>query len=502
MQYDIIIQNGRIVDGSGSASYEADIGIGGDRIVAIGDLHGAGAAALIDAKHRIVAPGFIDPHNHAHNEAEGGILEIPSADNMLRQGITTVIAGNCGGSAWPIGKHLDQVDRLEIRQNYATLAGMQTIRDVAVGEERKALPANPTEIAEMQDLIRLAMDEGALGVSNGYYPAYVTVDEIAEVCKAAAERKGIYSCHMRSEGDALLGSVEEMIRVGARAELPVQISHLKTYGARNWWKIDAVLELIERGRKRGVDVMADRYPYTAGYTGILATIPMWMKTEALARGGYESLREPGRRDHVRRGMEDQMDLIGGPHNIMLAPTEPDPRLDGRRLSEYAEEVGKDPVETALDLICREGISCIYFTMSEENIETFYTSPWVFVGSDGHLRIFEKGVSHPRNYGTFPRFIGRYARDRGLLSVEEAVRKCTGMAAERWGLEGRGRIERGCFADVVVFDWDGIADRATFENQHRYPDGIDWVLLNGRIAVADGETAEGAHGRVLRSTDGP
>jgi N-acyl-D-amino-acid deacylase len=495
MPFDLLITGGTIVDGTGAAGFVGDLGITGDRITAIGDLSGAEAAETINAAGLIVAPGFIDPHNHAHDEARTGILSMPDAINYLRQGCTTLVAGNCGGSRWPIGEHLDAVAAVPIRQNYATIVGMGTMRGQVVAERGR--PANLDEIGKLRKLVDEALDEGAVGMSTGYFPAYVTTDEIAAVTKAVAAKGGIYTSHIRNEGDTLVGAVEEIIEIGMECEVPVQISHIKTYGQRNWWKIDAVLELMEQGRKRGVDIMADRYPYIGCFTGISALLPMWGRAEAQARGGMGSLRDPVWHDRVRRALADQFDLIGGPHNAMLAPAEPRPELDGKRLDDRAAELVQDPIDTAIDLMQGEGVSCIYFTMCEENIETFYRHPLVTGGSDGHLRILGEGVSHPRNYGTFPRIMGRYARDRGLLSVEEAVQKCTSVTARRFGLMDRGALTKGNIADIVLFDWNTIADRATFEDQHQYPVGIPWVIVNGNIAVAEGRETEGCFGRVVR-----
>jgi N-acyl-D-amino-acid deacylase len=499
MIFDVLITGGTIVDGSGHPGFPGDVGISGDRIAALGDLSGAQAATVIDAAGLVVAPGFIDPHNHAHNEARTGITSIPGAENYIRQGVTTLVAGNCGGSAWPIGEHLDAVAACRFHQNYATLVGMGTMRARAVTEGGR--PANLAEVSQLQGMLRQSLDEGAVGMSTGYFGAFVTVDEIAAVSKPLGERGAIYTSHIRSEGDNLLGSVEEIIEIGIRAEAPVQISHIKTYGQRNWWKADQVLQLMEQGQRRGVDVMADRYPYIACFTGIAALMPLWARSETQARGGWDSLSETAWNARARRAVADQFDLIGGSHNVMLAPLDPKPELDGKRLDDYAAEVGRDPIDVALDLIQRGGISCIYFVMCEDNIDRFYRHPLVTGGSDGHLRVLGEGVSHPRNYGTFPRIIGRYARDRGTMSLEAAVRKCSAITAERFGLKDRGLLRRGAYADIVVFDWNTIADRATFEDQHRYPVGIPWVLVNGKIAVAEGEATDALPGRVLRRGEG-
>lgn len=498
MTFDLILRSGTIVDGTGAPGFPADLGIIRDMIVAIGDLSAAHAAQTIDAAGLIVAPGFIDPHNHANNEAAGGILNIPQAENQIRQGVTTLIAGNCGGCTWPVGEHLAAVQLAPIRQNYAMLLGMGNLRGACVKDHGR--PANLEEIAAMQALAEQGMEEGALGMSTGYFAAHVTTDEIARVTEAVARKGGVYSSHIRSEGDGLLGAVEEIIEIGFRANIPVQISHIKTYGARNWFKVDAVLQLMEAAQSRGVDVKADRYPYIACFTGIAALLPRWAQTEAESRGGWKSLRDPAWHDVVRRAIADSLDLIGGPENVLFAPLKPDPAIDGKRLAGYAQEIGQDPIDVAIDLIQRGGVSCIYFTMCEENVATFYRHPLVMGGSDGHLREFGVGVSHPRNYGTFPRIVGHYGRDRGLFGVEEAVRKCTSMAAERWGLKRRGVLKEGNVADIVCFSWSEIADRATFEDQHQYPAGIPWVVLNGQIAVAEGECTEGCFGRVLRRGD--
>ena len=486
MTFDVLITGGQLVDGSGAPGTRGDLGIRRDRIADLGDLAGATAKRVIDATGLIVAPGFIDPHNHANDEAAGGILSIPQADNYVRQGVTTLVVGNCGGCTWPVAEHFAAVEALAIRQNYAMLLGMGTLRAMAVRAEGR--PANHAETRRMQDLVAQGMDEGALGMSTGYFPSYVTVDEMAEVARAVAVRGGIYTSHIRSESDGLLGSLEEIIQVGARAEVPVQVSHIKTYGKRNWHKVGAALSLLERGRERGVDIMADRYPYVACFTGVSALVPMWAPAEAKRGAELERL---------RRAVADQLHLIGGPENVMFAPLKPRADLDGKRLSDVAREWGQDPVDTALELSRESGISCIYFAMCEENIAEWYRHPQVMVGSDGHVRRFGEGVSHPRNYGTFPRAIGHYGRDRGLFGVEEAVMKCTSLAAARYGLAERGLLARGNFADVTVFDWSGIRDCATFTDQHRYPEGIPWVIVNGKVAVQQGEVTRGCYGRVVR-----
>lgn len=497
MEFDLLITGGEIVDGTGAPRYRADLGVCGDRIAAIGNLAGATAKQTIPAEGLMVAPGFVDPHTHAHNEMRGGILNIPSVENMLRQGVTTIIAGNCGGSVWPLDKHLAAVAQAPIRQNYAMLLGMGTLRAQVVKEAGR--PATRDEIAAMRDLALRGMDEGALGISTGYFPPYVTTDEIVEVTRAVAEKGGLYVSHIRDEGDRLLGAVEEIIEIGARAELPVQISHIKTYGQRNWFKAEVVLRLMEQARARGVDIMADRYPYHASFSGVGALLPAWLRSEASLRGGMKSLRDPDWRPRVQRAVADHLyQLMGGPQNVVLAPLNPKPEMDGKRLDEYAAGLGQDPVDTIIDdLLQRGGISCIYFVMSEENIETFYRHPLVMGGSDGHLRVFGEGMSHPRNYGTFPRIIGYYGRERGLFTVEEAVKKCTSMAAGRFGLKDRGVLAKGKIADIVCFNWSHIRDRSTFEAPHAYPVGIPWVVVNGGIAVAEGEVTEGCFGRVVR-----
>ncbi len=494
MTFDLMIHGGTVVDGTGADGFVADLGVVGDRIHAIGDLSAADARDEIDAAGLIVAPGFVDVHNHASGEMEGGILNIPDVENQIRQGVTTLISGNCGGSPWPIGEHLEAVDELPIRQNYGLLVGMGRIRAEA---EVGAREAEAEDIATMRTMAKQAMDEGAFGMSTGYFPDFVTTEEIAAVARPIAEAGGVYATHMRSEAEGLLDAIEETIAICEQSGAPGQISHIKCWGTRAWDFAERALEMIDEAREGGLDLTADRYPYVASFSGVANVVPANLRIEAGERGGIEHLRDEDLIDDVRAGIEDFIDEIGGAENLVFAPLEPMPEIDGKTLAEVADERGEQPWETGLEMTVRGKVSCMFFVMREENVRTFMRHPAVFAASDGHLRVLGKGVSHPRNYGTFPRWVGHYGRDEGLFSVEEVVRKCTSMPAAKFGLHERGTLEERKIADITIFDWETIIDRATFEDAHRYPDGIPHVLVAGKRAVRDSDVTAGAYGRVLR-----
>ncbi len=494
MTFDLLIRGGTVVDGTGADGFVADVGIVGDRIHAIGDLSAADARDAIDAAGLIVAPGFIDVHNHASNEMEGGVLNIPDVENQIRQGVTTLISGNCGGSPWPIGEKLDRVDPLPIRQNYGLLVGMGTLRAQAgVGAEA----ASPEQIADMQMLAAQAMDEGAFGMSTGYFPDFVTTEEIAAVARPIAEAGGVYATHMRSEGKGLLEAIAETIRICEESGCPGQISHIKCWGTYAWDRAGEALAMVDEARARGLDLTADCYPYVAAFSGVGNIIPADLRIEAGERGGMEHLRDADLADAVREGGNAFIEEIGGPDHVVFAPLEPMPDIDGRTLAQVADERGEEPWETAVALTIRGKVSCIWFAMREENVAAFMRHPAVFAGSDGHLRVLGRGVAHPRNYGTFPRWIGHYGRDEGLFSVEEVVRKCSAMPAEKFGLHNRGTLEPRKIADIATFDWETIIDTSTFEAPHGYPEGIPHVIVAGKPAVRDGRVSAESYGRPLR-----
>ena len=495
MAFDVLIRNGLVADGLGGGPVRADVGVEGDRIAAVGDLAGAETAETVDVAGRWVAPGFIDVHNHAHGEAAGGIRNIPEADNMVRMGVTTLIAGNCGGSPWPMGEHLEQVAGLSIRQNYGCLVGHGTIRGRAREGRAGATPAEA--IAEMQKLARQAMQEGAFGMSTGYFGPGVTTREIIHVARAVAEGGGVYTSHIRSEAEGLVEAVAEAIQIGEQASIPVQISHLKALGKHAWDKAEQVLSMIDEARERGLNVEADRYPYTRSFTGVAALVPTELREEVARRGGMTHLRDADLEQIVIEGINGEIDALEGPQSALFAPLEPDPELDGKTLGERAEELSVPPHELVIELCIRGKVSCIYTSMREENLKTFLRYPHTMIGSDGHLRTFGEGVSHPRNYGTFPRALGRYAREERCYSMEEGVKRMTSMPAEKFRLRNRGVIREGAYADLVVFDPATIEDRATFENGHQYPVGIEHVIVNGAVAVRDGETTDACAGRVVR-----
>jgi N-acyl-D-amino-acid deacylase len=498
MQFDLLITNGVVFDGSGAEGFAADVGVVGDRIAAIGDLAQEDASRNIDAGGLVVCPGFVDPHTHCHGNVDNDSMH---CDNMLRQGITTVIAGNCGGSGWPVGEHLDKVDCLSFKSNYAMLVGHHTVRRLAMAGRNNLYP-DYQQMTAMQDMVRQGLEEGAFGITVGYTQRHETTEEIIEVTRPAAEAGSIYASHIRSEAEGLIQAMGEIIEVAHETGIRVQVSHIKTIGPANWGKLDMVLKMMEEAVALGIDIAADRYPYTASHGGSTNTMPRWCYEEARKRGGREHLKDADLIDRFRQGVEKHLARIGGPGKLMLTSLKtPDPEIDGKTPADLMELWDCELIDVALEIERRRdasgGIGSIRFCMSEDNLRRILQHPLVMIGTDGHLEIFGKFPVHPRNYGTYPRVLGRYVREEGILSLGEAIKKMTSMPAGRYGIPDRGWLRPGTYADIVLFDPQTVIDNATFANAHQYPTGMPYVIVNGKVAVDDGKTADGHYGKALR-----
>ena len=498
MQFDLLISGGTVFDGSGSDGFVADVGVVADRISAVGDLSQADAVRRMDAANMVVCPGFVDPHTHCHVDVDKDIMH---CDNLLRQGITTVVAGNCGKSGWPVGEHLDKVDREGFKSNYAMLVGHHTVRWQVMDMKDHSYPDHE-QMTAMQNLVRQGLEEGAFGIAVGYPQRYETFEDIIRITRPAAEAGTIYASHIRSEAEGLLQAIAEIIEVAQETGIRVQVSHLKTSGPANWDKLDIVLKMMEDAAHRGIDIAADRYPYIAWHGGSTNVMPRWCYEEAERRGGKGHLKDADIVDRFRQAVEDQVAGFGGPDKLMFTSYKrPDPEIDGKTLADLMKLWNCGLVDAALELERRDGagggIAAAGFTMSEDNLRRILSHPLVMIGTDAHLEVFGRFATHPRNYGTYPRVLGRYAREEGILSLGEAIRKMTSMPAERFGIPDRGWLRPGAFADVVVFDPQTVADNATFVNAHQYPTGMPYVVVNGKVAVDNGKTADEHHGRALR-----
>ena len=526
---DLKISGAEVMDGTGSAGTRTDVGVRDDRIVAIGDLSREHAGRSLHAAGKVLAPGFIDMHSHS----DWRLWENRRAESKIRQGVTTEVVGNCGFSpapvvpefrddlrgfalhvppgmdfTWPtFDAYLSALDRDGLSLNVAHLVGHGTLRIAAMGFARRA--PMPNELATMRALLAEAMDEGAFGLSTGliYAPgSYSTTDEIVEVARAAARGRGFYASHMRGEGATLLEAVREAITVGREADMPVQISHLKAAGRPNWGKVAEALALIDAARADGLDVLADAYPYTASSTSLRTLLPDWA-----LEGGVDAmlarLTDSGGRAKIREAVTstrgESMSLRVGWDNVMIVGTTKRRDAEGRRLAQIAAERKLDPVDAMLELLVDEGgrAGVILFQMDEGDVRRALAHPAVMVGSDGSSLAptgpMAASKPHPRSYGTFPRVLGRFARDERALSLPQAVHKMTGMPARRLGLRDRGVVRVGARADLVVFDPRRVIDVATFEEPHRYPEGIEHVVVNGRFVIKDGEHTGSLPGRVLR-----
>jgi dihydroorotase/N-acyl-D-amino-acid deacylase len=531
-RYDLVIRNGRVVDGTGRAGFVADVAVRGDRVAFVGRLPArARARREIDARGLVVAPGFID----MLGQSEQNVLIDPRAMSKVMMGVTTEVTGE-GGSIAPINERLikededfyrrynltvdwrtlDEYFRRLARQgagvNLATFVGATQVRAYVVGFDNRA--PTPAELEKMKALVAEAMREGALGVSTSlqYVPArFAKTDEIVELAKVARRYGGIYATHQRSEANALDSSLAEVFEIARRAQIPVEIWHLKTAYRKNWGRMPEVLSKIRAARARGLDVTADVYPYTAASTSLSACLPPWAleggTEKMLARLSDPATRERIRQDILKDTSEWENIYLGsgGATGVLIGSVvnRDLEGLQGKRVSEIAKEQGKDELEALFDIIAadRGQTSAIYFMMSEDDLRAALRAPFVSICTDSGARATDGPLagskSHPRGWGTFPRVLGRYARDERLFTLEEAVRKMTGQPAARVSLRDRGVLRAGAFADITVFDPARVRDRATFEEPNQYAEGVEYVLVNGQIEVDGGRRTDVNAGRPLR-----
>ena len=528
--FDVLIKGGTVYDGSGGPPRRADLGLRGDRIEAVGDLAGATGGAVIDATGLAVAPGFVNMLSWATDD----LLADPRSQGDIRQGVTTEIFGE-GESYGPwsepmklrrramqgdfrfditwttLAEYLRFLERRGVAPNVASFVGTGTIREHVVGlDDGRPTPA---QLDAMRELVRREMEAGALGIGSSliYAPdAFNTPEDLVELAKVAARYRGKYITHMRSEGDRLLEAVDETIRVAREAGIPAEIYHLKAAGEANWPKLERVIEKVEAARREGLKITADMYTYTAGATGFDACVPPWSREGGWGKL-FERIRDGQTRARILKEMrapggswENLCRLAGSPERIQLVAfrNEALKPLTGRTLAEVAAARGRSPEDTVLDLVVEDEsrVGVVFFLMSEENVRRQIRLPWVSFGSDaGSMApegIFLKSSTHPRAYGNFARLLGRYVRDEKLVPLEEAVRRLSALPAENLGLDRRGRLVPGHFADVVVFDPAAIADEATFESPHRYAVGVRHVVVNGVPVLRDGEHTGALPGRAL------
>ncbi len=499
-KYDIIIKNGEIYDGSGSAPAQGDIGIIGTRIEKIGDLSNSTASTIIDASGLAVAPGFIDMHAHLDP-----ILELSNCKSAIRQGVTTALGGPDGSGPWPFSDYLDTLEEIGVGMNVAYLIGHNTVRRNVMKLENRA----PTleELAEMKRQVGQAMDEGAYGISTGlkYLPgAFSKVDEVIELSRVASDKGGFYTSHLREEGLGLLPAVQEAIEISREAQIPVVLTHHKVVGKPMWGKSVKTLAMVDSARALGLDIKIDQYPYNASYTGISILIPSWARA-----GGNDAFKERTSDPSLRAKIKEEIvfniknDRGGNDlSRVQFARVQWMKELEGKTLKHWCEMKGlESTIENGADLVIEAqlngGASCVFHAMSEEDVERIMQHPQTMIASDGRLVEPGMGHPHPRWYGTFPRVLGRYAREKKTISLTQAIYKMTRLPANTLGLKDRGLIKENKFADIVVFDPSTVIDKSTFEEPHQYPEGIPFVIINGMISVDNGIFKNLKAGKVLR-----
>lgn len=498
LDYDTVIINGKVLDGTGNPWYYADIAIEDEKIVKMGDLKSASAQDTIDAEGLIVSPGFIDVHSHSASGLTDP--ELSSAEPLLRQGITTVFINPDGGGAVDLPEQREKLLEDGIGVNVAQLVPHGSIREKVIGMEDRA--PSSEELEEMKQLVQKGMEEGGFGLSSGpfYSPgSYAKTEELVELAREAAEYDGVYTSHIRDESNYTIGleaAVDEVIQVAKEAELPGIVTHIKALGPPVWDMSEVITANIEKARSEGIEVFADQYPYMASATGLIsALVPRWAE-----EGGHNELvkrlKDPELLPKIRSAMEKNLARRGGSDRIQFRYYSPDSTIEGKTLEEVADERDETSLDMAINLIKEGKPGIVSFNMKEEDVYRFMRQPWTMTSSDGGLVEMGEGVPHPRNYGAFPRKIRKYVLAEEVIDLPFAIRSMTTLPAQVFGVTNRGQIREGAKADIAIFDPNQLKDKATFQQPHQLSEGMEYVLVNGTFAIKEGELSSGRAGKVL------
>ena len=486
---DILIKNGRILDGTGNSWYWGDVAVKDGKILRLGKELSLTAKKTIDAKGFIIAPGFIDVHTHI----EGDEVKNPTADNFIYDGVTTVVTGNCGSSSADIKGYLQKLDSIKLSINVATLIGHNDVRKAVMGTSNRKATAE--EIAKMQALVEQGMKDGAVGFSTGliYIPGtYSSTEEVVALAKAAAKYKGVYASHMRDEGDAVVEAINEAIHIGREAKMPVEISHFKLSGQQNWGRSKETLPMIIRAREEGIDVTIDQYPYTASSTSLSTLLP-----DEILADGQDSIKARLARPEIRRYVTDYMLKKLKKRKLkhfsypVVAFYRADTTMNGKSIEQVNLLMGrknkaKEETETVMDMMMKGGAGMVFHGMGDEDVKRIMQYPFNMFASDASIRVYNQGAPHPRGYGTNARVLGKYVREEKVISLEEAVRRMTSLPAQKFGLQNRGLLREGYAADIVIFDEKEVADFSTYEKPHAYSKGFQYLLVNGEVVINEGK----------------
>jgi len=492
--FDILIRQGRVFDGSGNPWRRADVGIVGDRIVAVGALGSATAKTIVDARDRAVAPGFMDVHSHALDGLRRA--ELRDAKALIAQGVTLVVGNPDGGGPLDLARQRADLEAEGgVGVNVALVIGHASVRNSVMGANQRRDPT-PDELVKMRTLVRQGVADGAFGLSSGLFYTPGRFSKTEEVIALAKEAGGVYTSHIRDEGDydvGVIASVDEVIRIAEEGGVRGIVSHVKALGPDNWGKSKVIVEHIEAARKRGVEVYADQYPYEASSTSLAAAT---MPGEGDA-GVKEAMASPASREKFLALVRENIRRRGGAKSIVIASGRGAPDQAGRNLEDIAKARGVSVEQAAVDVVLGGGASIVSFNMSEGDIETLMRQPWTMASSDGGLSLPGPSRPHPRGNGAFSRRIQRYVQQRGVLTLESAIRGMTSLPAQVFGLQDRGEIRPGALADIVLFDPARVVEKATYIDPHQISEGIDWIIVNGQVAKKEGEYTGNRAGRVLR-----